>query len=164
MHKCEVCGKELSSEESLRNHKKDKHEIVTKSLIKTRHIIYLSLAVFILLLGFFSFRANNEPGENDDFAKCLTENGARFYGAFWCPHCKEQKNLFGKSVKFINYVECSTPDGDAQTPLCIGARITGYPTWEFKDGSRMSGLVSLKELGEKTGCSLEKPSESLKTN
>jgi hypothetical protein len=28
-------------------------------------------------------------GQNlDDFAKCIKDSGAMFYGAFWCPHCQ----------------------------------------------------------------------------
>jgi hypothetical protein len=60
----------------------------------------------------------------DAFAKCLTEKGATMYGAEWCPHCKEQKAVFGNSFKYINYVEC--PDN---TQLCLDKGIQGYPTW-----------------------------------
>ncbi len=161
MHNCEICGKEFNSEESLKNHKKDKHDLVKKSFFKKSHLVYFSLIILILLLGVFAFKSATAPGEHDEFAKCLTEKGAIFYGAFWCPHCAEQKKLFGKSIQYVNYIECSTPDGGAQTPNCIGAKITGYPTWEFKDGSRLSGLISLENLGEKTGCSLENLSEPL---
>ncbi|MFI5205343.1 MAG: hypothetical protein ACHQVK_00215, partial [Candidatus Paceibacterales bacterium] len=67
----------------------------------------------------------------DDFAKCIKASGATFYGAFWCPHCKAQKDLFGSSVQYLPYVECSTPDGNSQLPVCTNAGVTVYPTWQF---------------------------------
>jgi thiol-disulfide isomerase/thioredoxin len=98
------------------------------------------------------------PGKLDQFAQCLKDKGATFYGAFWCPHCKAQKAMFGSSAKLLPYVECSTPDGNSQTQICIDKKIESYPTWELADGTRLpteSGSgVSLKTLAEKTGCVL----------
>lgn len=86
-------------------------------------------------------------------AQCLKDSGAVFYGAFWCPHCIRQKELFGKeAVAALVYVECSTPDGNSQTAVCKDKKIESYPTWEFKDGSRLTGEVSLAELAAKTSC------------
>ena len=92
----------------------------------------------------------------DSFASCLKEKGAVFYGAFWCPHCQNQKSLFGSSLELLPYVECSTPDGNGQLQACIDKKIKNYPTWEFKDGSRMTGEISLSALSLKTGCELPK--------
>lgn len=90
----------------------------------------------------------------EPFAQCLTDKGAVFYGAFWCPHCANQKELFGSSIKNVTYVECSLPDRSGQTQACKDANITGYPLWAFADGSRLSGEVSLATLAQKTGCTL----------
>lgn len=92
------------------------------------------------------------PGKYDNFAQCLTENNTTFYGAYWCPHCAEQKELLGSSMEFINYVECSLPNKAGQTQICKDQNITGYPTWEFADGSRVSGTQSIEKLSLKTGC------------
>ena len=100
------------------------------------------------------------PGKYDTFAQCLKDKGATFYGAFWCPHCQTQKKMFGSSVKFLPYVECSTADASAQTQICIDKKITGYPTWELSDGTRIpnddpnGGGVKLETLAAKTGCVL----------
>jgi len=94
------------------------------------------------------------PGQYDDFAKCLTEKKATFYGAFWCSHCQNQKKEFGDSMKYVTYVECSTADGKNQTQICKDNKIEGYPTWVFADGSRQDGEVSFEKLAEKTGCTL----------
>lgn len=85
-------------------------------------------------------------------AQCLKDSGATFYGAFWCPHCQTQKKLFGNASKLLPYVECSTPDGNNQTMACITAKVSSYPTWEFSDGSRETGEVSLDVLAQRSGC------------
>ena len=93
-------------------------------------------------------------GKYDTFATCLKDKGAVFYGAFWCPHCQSQKKLFGSSVKLLPYVECSTADGARQLQICKDKNVTGYPTWEFADGSVLNGEIPLAQLAEKTSCVL----------
>lgn len=89
----------------------------------------------------------------DGFAQCLTDAGVKFYGAYWCPHCQAQKRLFENSSK-LPYIECSTPNGQGQTQVCIEAGITGYPTWELADGTRLDGEQTLEVLAENSGCEL----------
>ncbi len=116
-------------------------------------ILLLVLGTIISVVsGVGKDSSSNIPGKYDEFAICLKDKGAVFYGAFWCPHCQTQKKMFGKSAKFLPYVECSTPDGNGQTQICIDKNIEGYPTWEFADGSRLNGEVSLATLAEKTSC------------
>lgn len=111
-------------------------------------------AAALALLLWFVITAARAPGALDGFAQCLAEKKVTFYGAFWCSHCQNQKRLFGKSAKLLPYVECSTPDGRGQLPACTEKKIEGYPTWEFADGSRESGEVTLERLAEKSGCVL----------
>lgn len=92
------------------------------------------------------------PGPYDNLATCLKDQGVTFYGAFWCPHCQSNKSLFAKSAKLLPYVECSTPDGKGQLDVCKDAGVTSYPTWEFADGTRITGEVDLATLAEKTSC------------
>jgi len=94
------------------------------------------------------------PGQFDAFAECLGDRGVIFYGAFWCPHCQEQKALFGNSAKHLPYVECSTPNGQGQLQICIDEGVNSYPTWEFADGERVTGVLPLDVLSERTGCPL----------
>ena len=109
----------------------------------------------LILVAVFVKEGEQGPGKYDQFAQCLGEKGATFYGAFWCPHCNDQKNIFGSSKKYLPYVECSLPNGNGQTQICIDKGIQGYPTWEFADGSRpFSGEVSLEDLSAQTGCVL----------
>lgn len=111
---------------------------------------------FILFVGFMAWLilTPGKPGKLDTFATCIKDSGAKFYGAFWCPHCQKQKAMFGKSAKLLPYIECSAPDGKSQLTVCTTAGVEGYPTWEFKDGSRLSGEVALPTLAEKTQCQL----------
>jgi hypothetical protein len=118
------------------------------------------IILWILIIGtigsfsWYFIREAVTPGKYDTLAQCIADSGAKFYGAFWCPHCQNQKKLFGKSEKLLPYVECSTPNGQGQLQVCIDAGIQGYPTWEFADGSRLNGEIPLTQLAEKTSCQL----------
>ncbi len=93
-------------------------------------------------------------GPNVPLAQCLKAKGVTFFGAFWCPHCRAQKALFGDAVPALPYVECSTPDGNGQTQICKDNKIESYPTWQFPDGSRVTGEQSFATLAEKSGCTV----------
>ncbi len=124
--------------------------------------IFMVLIALVVLIFAYYFWSMSKPGELDSFASCLETKGAKFYGAFWCPHCQNQKKMFGNSAKLLPYIECSTADQKNQLQICIDQKIQSYPTWIFSDDSRKTGEVSLKELAEKTGCELNtsKPSAS----
>lgn len=113
-----------------------------------------ALTLIAIIIGIFMFSTPQGSARLDEFATCLKDKGAVFYGAFWCPHCQNQKKMFGSSEKNLAYVECSTPDGQAQLQICQDKHIESYPTWEFPDGSRETGEVALEKLSEKTGCQL----------
>jgi large repetitive protein len=121
--------------------------------IKKNHLKYGSIVLVLLVIGFFMY-PRISVNENDDLAKCLTEKGTVFYGAFWCPHCSDQKEKFGSAMKHVQYVECSLPDRSGSTRICIDENIESYPTWEFPDGSRKTGVLSLEELASRSGCSI----------
>jgi len=91
----------------------------------------------------------------DSFAQCLTEKGVKMYGAYWCPHCANQKDIFGNSFGYVNYIECSLPNRGGKTEICIEEDIKVYPTWEFADGNRKEKVHSLEQLSAFSGCSLE---------
>ncbi len=97
---------------------------------------------------------NETPGAYDALAKCLTEKGVKMYGAYWCPHCQNQEKMFGESWKYVTYIECSLPNRAGQTLECSKAGIKGYPTWEFANGERAEGELSLQQLSDKSSCGL----------
>jgi uncharacterized membrane protein len=84
-------------------------------------------------------------------AEHLTASGARMYSAYWCPHCHEQKELFGKQAAAkLTVIECA-PDGrNSQSALCESKKIQGYPTWEI-NGKLDSGVKTLPELAMRSG-------------
>ena len=77
-------------------------------------------------------------------ARHLKLKGAVVYGAWWCPHCNHQKELFGgEAIELLPYVECDKDDPGRQR--CQAAQIRAYPTWEL-NGERRLGVLSLEEL------------------
>src|SRR5262245_13228274 len=89
-----------------------------------------------------------------DFARCITRKGASMYSASWCPNCRRQLEMFGDAADDLDVIECSLQGSGFRTPQCEDAEIRSYPTWEFRDGSRQSGMMSLSRLSQKTGCAL----------
>ena len=127
-----------------------------------KNTIISILAVVVVVVGItWLIRTPAKPGQLDGFAQCIVDSGAKYYGAFWCPNCKNQEALFGRSAKLLPRTECSTPDGKSQLQVCTEAGITGYPTWTFADGTRVTGTQDLDALSEKTSCSLPGQETSL---
>jgi hypothetical protein len=127
---------------------------------KTRNTaIIVVITVVVIGFAFAVFRPQAGPanGALDDFAKCLAAKGATMYGAYWCPHCQNEKAAFGDSFHYVNYVECTQ-----ETQKCEAAGIQGFPTWVFPDastgsaqgGRRFEGEQGLKKLSEESGCVL----------
>jgi len=117
-------------------------------------IVLLSIAAAIIIFVGFGVWNRAQPGKYDGFAQCLADEGAIFYGAFWCPHCQEQKAMFGNSEDLLPYQECSTPSGQDQLAVCDEAGVTGYPTWKFANGTTLSGTQTLATLSAQTNCTL----------
>src|SRR5262244_3953612 len=89
----------------------------------------------------------------DAFAKCLASNNAKMYGLYWCPHCADQKREFGASFRYVPYIECASPDDPHQlTEACKAAGVKLFPSWQFGSDSPKEGVLSLQDLGQKTGC------------
>jgi hypothetical protein len=123
----------------------------------TSHTSRPASMVLLIASVVFAFSATAGSAERsnlDAFAKCLAEKKATMYGSFLCPHCEDQRKLFGSSFKYVPYIECSMRGTRQMTFPCIAARIRYTPTWLFDDGERLVGLQSLKSLSEKTGCQL----------
>lgn len=113
------------------------------------------LASVLLIAGFVFFNSP-KPSNLDGLAKCLKEKKVTFFGAFWCPHCQRQKKMFGDAERFLPYVECSTADGNEQLDVCKKKNVKTYPTWEFADGSRLTGEIEPAKLAEKAKCQMPK--------
>ncbi len=101
--------------------------------------------------GVFDETAGPEDPQLQALAIHLTDTGAKFYGASWCPRCQEQKALFKASVKRLPYVECSSGGrGSVRTAPCVANNIRSYPTWIIDD-QRYTGLQTPRALAGTSG-------------
>jgi thiol-disulfide isomerase/thioredoxin len=122
--------------------------------------ITIVVIIILIIIGLLVIPRFTGSTALDGFAQCIADSGAKFYGAWWCPHCREQKEMFGRSERLLPYIECSGPNqGGPQKEECNQANIEGYPTWVFADSSRLTGQVPLETLAQKTGCTLPTPQE-----
>lgn len=86
-----------------------------------------------------------------ELAQHLEQRGIRFYGAEWCPHCQEQKALFGAAAAAVPYVECSPHGPKApRATACELAEINRYPTWII-DGRKIERILPVEQLAGLTG-------------
>jgi hypothetical protein len=106
----------------------------------------------VLVLAYVGFWYHNNH-RYDDFAKCMASKQVKMYGAYWCPHCTEQKEILGKSYRFV-YVECGVPGSRGESDECKALGVKLFPTWRLPDGSMTPLVFSAGELSDKTGCSL----------
>jgi len=88
----------------------------------------------------------------ENLAKFLKEKGMVMYGAYWCPHCQDQKKEFGDAFQYVDYVECDAKGPEANPDECVAQGIEGYPTWIYQ-GTKYSGIKSLSELAKIVGFS-----------
>ena len=90
----------------------------------------------------------------DKFAQCLAGKNAKMYGLYYCPHCADQKAMFGKSFHYVPYVECAIKGSRDLAPECALAGVKLFPSWQFGMDPPKPGVLSLEALSDKTGCSL----------
>ncbi|AFY93925.1 vitamin K epoxide reductase family protein [Chamaesiphon minutus] len=87
-----------------------------------------------------------------ELAKYLASKDVKMYSAYWCPHCYEQKQLFGKQAwEQVPNVECAADaKKNPQPQVCTQAGIKGFPTWSI-NGKLDTGVKKLAKLAELTG-------------
>jgi hypothetical protein len=120
--------------------------------------------VLAAVLGFMHASAMGWVGPREDprlvaLAKHLDSTGAKFYGAFWCPVCQQQKDRFGAAQTYLPYTECS-PNGRTG-PIafaCVSENITNYPTWVIR-GQRYTEILDTEELARRSGFRWAPPAE-----
>ena len=76
------------------------------------------------------------------------------YGLYWCPHCAEQKEKFGKSFQYVTYVECAIKGSSETTAVCKQAGVKLFPSWQFAGNPPAAGVLTIDELADKSGCAL----------
>jgi glutaredoxin len=89
---------------------------------------------------------NSSGAAEIGLAKHLKKIKAKMYGAFWCPYCTKQKEMFGKEAfPLVTYIECDPRGENPRPDLCTKAGVQGFPTWEIK-GKIYSGMLPLDDL------------------
>jgi hypothetical protein len=136
----------MSEERRKRQQEREPQPPATRKILLWGGIIVLFAAVYLAGRHYQSHR-------HDNFAKCLASKQAKMYGLFYCPHCIDQKEMFGASFHYVPYVECATPAKE-ETQECKAAGLKLFPSWQFGSNPPKEGILSLDALSEKTGCSL----------
>lgn len=121
----------------------------------------VTIVVAIASCQDFSIGQLIAPSYEFQLADYLSNTGAKMYGAYWCPHCARQKQLFGDAALSIPYVECDLRGANPQVNLCNAVGINAYPTWQI-NGEFYLGAQPLRRLAIISG--FEKSSEPLEPN
>jgi uncharacterized membrane protein/glutaredoxin len=118
----------------------------------------VAVAAVVILVAHANYVAPEaEPvGPEDPAVRALAEHlaakGVRFYGASWCPHCQEQKRLFGASARRLPYIECNLAGPNApQASACSQAGVNTYPTWFINGRAYVGQVMTLAQLADATG-------------
>ena len=119
---------------------------------RKRMLIYVG--ILILFAAAYLAGRYYKDHKYDSFAKCLAGKQAKMYGLYWCPHCADQKAMFGSAFKYVPYVECAIKGSKELAPECKAAAVKLFPSWQFGMDPPKEGVLSLDALSEKTGCSL----------
>lgn len=121
--------------------------------MKNYTLIIIVGLLLVVLAGGLTLLKNNKDNNPaiESFASCISDSGAKFYGAWWCPHCNDQKAMFTKYAKNLPYIECSSQSRQ-MLDVCTVAEIKKFPTWVFPDGERIEGVLDFAKLSEKTKC------------
>jgi hypothetical protein len=116
--------------------------------------IALWIVIAALFVGAYYagwYRSNHR---HDAFAKCLASKQVKMYGLYWCPHCADQKAMFGKSFEYVPYVECAIHGSKDLARECTSAGVKLFPAWQFAGGAPQPGVLSLDDLSLRSGCAL----------
>ena len=132
--------------------------IARRPLRVSRRIWAASTGAFVLAAVFllWGYAASAPPAPEgayaDGLARHLTATGVKLYGAYWCPHCTDQKQMFGKAAGQLPYIECDARSAVGKPAVCAAANVRAFPTWDIA-GKRYEGVLSLEELARLSGYS-----------
>jgi len=124
-------------------------------MAKDVFLVSAVLAIFIVAVLVFGFNLTgyitgffvaDSSHDTEGFAQCLADRGAVLYTSMGCPHCQDQKDMFGDALQYIENVDCVTDPN-----VCSEKGIRVVPTWIINN-ERYEGIQSFERLGELTGC------------
>ncbi|MFZ0322074.1 MAG: hypothetical protein WAL56_23305 [Candidatus Sulfotelmatobacter sp.] len=136
-----------------RRKQQQKRDAVAVAIVPSRKMLmWGGIAVLFALAWAGGWYYRNH--RYDNFAKCLASKQTKMYGLYWCPHCAEQKAMFGKAIRYVPYVECAIKGVGGITAECKAAGIKLFPSWQFGANPPKEGVFPMQELSDKTGCPL----------
>jgi uncharacterized membrane protein len=120
-----------------------------RTWVRPRRVAVVAALVTIGTVGLSmaTFHVGAASPYQEALARHLSATGARFYGTYWCPHCREQKALFAGAADLLPYVECDAGGFGARPDLCAQAGVRVYPTWVI-GGARREGVLSAETLAQ----------------
>jgi hypothetical protein len=121
-----------------------------KKLGNIRLVGIAVVVLAVLVATYILFFQPQSQTNYDSFAKCLTENGLVMAGTDTCHFCQQEKSAFGNSFQFVNYENCATDQN-----FCISTNIVSTPTWLQNGKIVHVGFLTLQELSQLSGCSLQ---------
>lgn len=114
--------------------------------------IFGVFGIVVLLVASYAAGWYHRTHRYDALGRCMASRQVKMFGAYWCPHCADQKERLGRSYRFV-YAECGVPGSHAEQQQCIQQGVKLFPTWRMPDGSLKPGVFTPQELGSMTGCS-----------
>lgn len=136
-----------------RKRQQDRVEVQEPITISRKYVIWFAVIVVAAAVYYAIWYHDNH--KYDAFAKCLASKNVKMYGLYWCPHCADQKAMFGKAFKYVPYQECALRGRGGEAPECIAVGAKNFPSWQFESGGKLQeGVEPLYELSSKTGCAL----------
>lgn len=139
------------SEERRKRHQERVGVPEAKANSRNKLILGGVVVLFVLAYAAGWYHSNHRY---DGFAKCLASKQAKMYGLYWCPHCIEQKEMFGKAFQYVPYVECAVKGSHDITAQCKAAGVKLFPSWQFGTNPPVPSVFPLDVLSAQTGCSL----------
>lgn len=140
---------------------KTKKETGNKLITSIGIIVGILVLFYAIYYALGKFTGNAViPGNelSEGFAKCLSEKNVKMYGAYRCPHCVNNKGMFGNGGKILVdlgiYVECDAGGDNPQPDVCSEKGVEGYPTWEINN-KLYSGEMQLNKIAELSSCTLK---------
>lgn len=120
----------------------DKNKAATIGII----MLILAVAAGIIFLKNNSSSFIIKDTVLEEQAKWIGEHSV-LYVQLGCSHCKEQEDLFGINVKYLNIIDGIKAENRQKF---IDAGITNVPTWII-NGQKYVGVQPIEKLLELTG-------------
>ena len=113
----------------------------------TAGVAIIIVVIIVLAILILTQESGASEDEKQQLAQCLTEKGYSLAGTSWCPHCQDQKEMFGTSITFIDWHDC-----DEEPEYCEEKGINAYPSWISPLGTVSPGVKDFTFLREVSGC------------